>query len=343
MSIDIESKKNKIGRFTLKELDDIDILSLLDYESIVFYNEVIDNDGISYKDDDNISYLNNTFRICKELRDMGYKGLIQVQIDSLYDVGNSLFNYDFGDLRVAFSSSLYNIEAVNSFINYYIYSNKDISIDNMSMRDIIIKILFSQIKELYTYMEQRSTFRKEISDSIYRYINFDFVYDLGKIFGLSFIRYSDDEGDILYYFDHNSDKVKKLYTYELLDDVLSYFDLLDYEGNDKGLLKEVSSTVDEIIKNDDMGEIDRCTIYDDYLNCNSIEEFDEIIRHVEDLNKHYNYLLSILMDLSIDDYKEYKKNEDTSNIRVALRSVFELILSKKKELTKRKIVMTYYN
>ena len=340
MSSKINVSKNKIHLISVEDIDKIDIGSLLDAESILFYNKPVDNSYINYRCMDDTSFANKVFKVANELRENGYSGHIIVDCDSLFDLGNSLFNYN--SLNTCFTTSLYSMDAINDLINCYNYNNRDVFADKMSKKDIFVRILFFQIKELFTYIEEKKDMRDEIRESVHDYICLGLVYDIGKILGANFIRYSDQDSEILYYFDNNSKEVFKYYPSEMLDKVMQYLDdyngFLDYEGEDEKLMHDISRAYDEIVSNDDLGEIDLTTIYDDLLNCNCEEDF---YRLFEDGNMeiYYKLLLNILMDLSYDDYIKFINSKDKDSVS----TLIGLILGIKNELTKNKIVMNVYH
>jgi len=341
MGRSINLNVSDVRTISIDEVDDIDVDSLLNAESICFYNQEDRNSYINTKSMDNVSYANKCFKVVKELRDKGYEGHIIVDCDSLFDLGNSLFNYNCYDAR--FTTSLYRMEAINDLINCYNYNNKDVFADEISKKELFTRILFFQVKELFTYIEEKNNVSEEIRNSIHDYICLDLVYDIGKILGANFIKYSDQDSDILYYFDNNSREVFKYYPIEMLDKVMQYLDqyrgFLDYDGEDELLMQDIGRAYDEIIYNDDLGEIDLTTIYDDLLNCNCVEDFKNLFRD-GDLDIYYKLLSNILMDLSFDDYSSFIKNNCSGNLKLDINTVIELILRKKNELTRKRIVMS---
>ena len=347
MSINIfaNNSGNKNGRFTVSELSSINDEYLLGYETISIYNICDDRNWIDSKIEDNITYLNEAFKLVKRLRDNKFNGNIIVECDSLYDISQSFFNYN--NMNTAFTTTKYSMDAVNNFVNCYVYNLEDFSLENSSKRDFFVRILFHQIKELYVFIEEKREMNDDVSESLNNYISSLIVQDLAKICGLNLIKCSSEDGLIYYYFDNNSNKVFKYYPVEMLDKVVNRLDeyegFLEYDGDDEKLLADVGRAYDEIMINDELNDIDMETIYDGYLNCNSLDDLNNIIEEDDDLEDHYRHLLNILMDLSIEDYKEYKKNEDTSNLRLAINTVFSLILSKKRKLTKPKITMSIQN
>ena len=339
MSREIDLSVSDVRTISIDEIEDIDVDSLLNAESICLYNQDDRNSYIKSRSMDNISYANRCFKLVKELREKGYEGHIIVDCDSLFDLSNSLFNYNCYD--TCFTTSLYSMEAINDLVNCYNYNNRDVFADEISKKEIFTRILFFQVKELFTYIEEKRDMRDEIRESIYNYICLDLVYDIGKILGANFIRYSDQDSEILYYFDNNSNEVFKYYPMEMLDKVMQYLDkykgFLDYEGEDDLLMQDIGRAYDEIFYNDDLGEIDLTTIYDDLLNCNCVEDFRELFRD-GDLDIYYKLLSNILMDLSYEDYEKFIK--DSSNTNIDINTLIELILNKKKELTRKRIVMS---
>lgn len=340
MSSKISVSKNKIHLISVEDIDKIDINSLLDAESILFYNKPAEKTYIDYRCMDDTSFANKVFKVAKVLRENGYDGHIIVDCDSLFDLGNSLFNYN--SLNTCFTTSLYSMDAINDLINCYNYNNRDVFADKMSKKDVFVRILFFQVKELFTYIEEKRDMRDEIRDSIHKYITLGLVYDIGKILGANFIRYSDQDSEILYYFDNNSKEVFKYYPSEMLDKVMQYLDeyngFLDYEGEDEKLMQDISQAYDEIIENDDLGEIDLTTVYDDLLNCNCEEDFYRLFAD-GDMDIYNKLLLNILMDLSYDDYIKFINSKDKDNTS----TLIGLILGKKNELTKKRIVMSICN
>ena len=344
MENNISKCVSDVRTISIDELDNIDVDSLLSAESICLYNQEDRNSYINSKSMDNISFANKCFKFVKELRNKGYKGHVILDCDSVYDLGNTLFNYD--SMNTCFTTSLYSMNAVNNLINCYTYNIRDKFCQNMSKRDLFVGILFFQIKELLVYIEEKRDMNKSISDSIYDYIYLDLVYDIGKIFGANFIKYSDKDNEILYYFDNNSKEVFKYYPTEMLDKILIYLDrnngFFNYDGEDDKLLEDIGRAYDEIVENNELGDVDFCTIYDDLLNCNCLEDLYKLF-YDGDLEIYYKLLLNILMDLSYEDYYKFINDKFTGDINVDINTVAELILSKKKELTKNKIKMSVCN
>ena len=234
MSTGINLAVSDVRTISIDEIDDIDVDSLLGAESICFYNQEDKNSYLNVKSMDNISYANKCFKLVKMLREKGYKGNIIVDCDSLYDLGNSLFNYK--SFNTCFTTSLYSMEAVNNLINCYLYNTRNENVDEMSKRDLFVRILFFQVKELMIFIEEKGDMRKEICDSIHDYIYLNLVYDLGKIFGANFMKYSDKDNEILYYFDNNSKDVFKYFPREVLDKVLGYLDTIDNGHQDPKII-----------------------------------------------------------------------------------------------------------
>ena len=90
MSSKINVSKNKIHLISVEDIDKIDINSLLDAESILFYNKPAEKTYIDYRCMDDTSFANKVFKVAKVLRENGYDGHIIVDCDSLFDLGNSI-------------------------------------------------------------------------------------------------------------------------------------------------------------------------------------------------------------------------------------------------------------
>ena len=341
MSNNIDIKKKNIRKINVEDIDNINIETLLDFNTIYLYNKSDESEYIDIKSCDNITFVNKCFKLTKELRENNYQGNIVVDCDSLYDIGNSYYNYE--SFNTGFTKSLYSMDAVNNFINCYLYNVKDDNYEKMSKRDLFVKILFFQVKEMFTYIEERGALSPETGRSIHNYIYSDLVYDIGKIYGANFIRYKDIENDIFYYFDNNSKNVFKYFPEDMLDKVFLHLDnirsFLDYDGEDELLFQDVGKAYDEIMEENELGDSDFTTIYDDLLNCNSTEDFKTILSDC-DKSIYYKLLLNILMDLSIDDYNKFISDNVTGDIDIDIFTLFDTILSIKEDLTKRKIVMS---
>ena len=333
---------NRYKAISIEDIDNIDIKSLLDCKEITFYNRSDEYSYIDYRCMDDTSFANKCFRVVKQLRENNYKGHVILDCDSLFDLSNSYFNYDCMD--TCFSKCLYSMEAVNNLVNCYLCNTEDVLVDEMSKRDLFCKIIFFQIKEIYNHIELKSIMREDISRNIYNYICLGIVYDIGKILGANFIKYSDEESDILYYFDSNSDEVFKYFPTEMLDRVITilnrnkgFLEYADCENSD--LLEDIGKAYDSIIENKLLEEIDFTTVYDDLLNCKSKDDFYKILDD-SDLEFYYKLLLNILMDMSYDDYIDFIENSTCGNLKIDLDTVIELVLSVKSKLTKNKIEMT---
>lgn len=340
------------GRFLIDQIDLNNMNYLAQYDQVSFYNIESGDlaDEADYKKDDNITYLNKAFKVVRKLKSLGYNGRVVIECDSLYDISQSNFNYQSFD--ACFTTSLYSIDAINDLVNFYLYNTGNDSLDNMSTKDIILKILFFQVKELISYIEESKDFRDEIKNSLSNYIYNIFPYDLGKIIGINFVKYSDSNLTYYYYFEKGDKKVKKINPEELLDGIMYYLNekggFLEYGGvDDEELFNAIEEGYDSAIKNNDFSIYDKDTIFDDYLNCNSLDELNSVLKRIcnqgGNMSRQYIYLLNILNDLDFDSYKEHMSLNfdlsDDNKLRIAINDVFNRMLVKKEELTRRKITM----
>ena len=321
-------------------LDCLEKLSLLDSFSITNISDSIlysVNIGkprkTEYKMEINSVYLENVFHIVKKLRDYGYDKPINIQCDGLYDISKSLFNYD--SLGVNFGSAELDLKYINMLFNRYRSIAREALINGDMSLSEKLNYIYIVLADIVNSEEGK---RKELDMKFFRNEIFSHTYDLCKLFGLNPIKCPNTTN--FYFFERHDPNVVKFNPI-----AMKYcFDMGNIDITDVNIEKRAWDAVYSAYnKIDDKNS----SSFEKYLRANSVEEIKEVFLDSIDLSDNLyvdvkeryidelNYLVNILMDLSEDDYLEYKESTYSFNsitdVINACEKIAGLILENKKK------------
>ena len=310
-----------LGSFSITNISD----------SILYSVNIGKPRGTEHKMEINSIYLDNVFHIVKKMRDYGYDRPINIECDSFIDINNSLFNYD--SLGVTFGGSELDIKYINSLLCIYRNVAKEaLYCSDMSLSEKLNYIYVT----LANIVNSQKGKRKQMDMLFFKKEIFGHTYDLCKLMGLKPIKCSDTTS--FYFFEEHNPNVVKFnpMSFEY------YFDSINVDINDvvleKGAWDIGYKSYNKFSSNNSIEK---------YLNVNSVEEIKEIFLDSIDLSDNLyidvkeryidelNYLVNILMDLSEDDYLEYKEStysfNSVTDVISACEKVAGLILENKKK------------
>ena len=318
----------------LEEMSLLDSISITNISDSFFYSfHGRKSRKKEHKVELNSIYLDNVFKIIKRLREYGYDRPIYVQCDSLYDISNSLFNYD--SLGVTFGGSEFGLEFITNVLNQYrIFVREALTNSDLSLEEKLNYIYVVLAGIVNSAVGKRKGLgMKFFSDEV-----FSHTYDMCKLFGLKPIK-CPNTTDFYFFEEHNPNVVK------FNPITMKYcFDMSNSDINDVEMEKRVWDAIyDAYNRIDDKNS----NSFEKYLSANSVEEIKEIFldsinlsdnlyidvkeRYIDELN----YLVNILMDLSEDDYLEYKEStysfNSVTDVISACEKVAGLILENKKK------------
>jgi len=326
----------KIPYLRLKNsLDSIDELCELDCIRITN----IEESKPSYKSETNLLYLKDVIKIASYIRDSGYTKPIVIYCDSANDVSNILsfsdnkgilFSYMMQNGFDVLSSGEENITTCRNNNAFFKRRAQEI----LEEKDLD---LYDKLKEIFLVIGNVLSKISSNTDSKAKVL-FGHFYDMCKFLGLNPIKCNSPE--CYYFYEPHNPKVVKIrpnFIYNYLDSKGN--NLLDLKDNDE-LFKKVLE-----LSNRDVEEL---KVYNDYLNAESIDEIKMLFLNRIDLNnpelnyreakpylEELKYLISILMDISEDDYLEFRNyysNITTySEVLDAIEYIGNIIITNKRK------------
>ena len=300
--------------------------------SILYSINIGKSRRVEHKMEINSVYLDNVFYVVKKLREYGYNNPINIECDSLYDINKSLFNYE--SLGVTFGGSELDIKHINSlFYKYRSIAQEALSNNDLSLSEKLnyIYLILSNI------INSEEGKRKELDMLFFKKEIFSHTYDLCRLMGLKPIK-CPNTTNFYFFEEHNPNVVKFNPMY-----VKYIFDMGNIDINNADIENHGWNIVYK-----SFNEVNKCSnSFEKYLNANSVEEIKEIFIDSVDLSDNLylnvkdryvdelNYLINILMDLSEDDYLEFRESTYSFNSVTDVISVCEkvagMILDNKKK------------
>lgn len=352
-----EISKNWFTKRDFDEWSNNDVYESISYDKLInnldCLNEFFNLEGFSisnvcsnssdkfYKCEMNSVYLDNLFKVIRMFRKRGYDKPINIECDSYYDISRSFFRYD--SLGVTFGGSELNMRSLNSYISKYNKVAYENLYDGLSLSDKLNYIYVT----LADIIESQKEKRDKIDMSFFSKEVINHTYDLCRLFGLNPIKCPGTSD--YYFFEAHNPRVVKFNpeTVNFIFD-MNGVDIYDVDSERKAWNLVYNSYSD----------VDSNNLYDKYLNAKDVEEFKEIFidsinlkdglylsvkdRYIEGIN----YLLNILMDLSPEDYLEFKNSfysyNSINDVISACEVVAGMILKNKKKqigivMTKKKV------
>ena len=291
----------------INSLDNLDYLLDLDTIRISNMSDV----KPSYRTEINSVYLPSVVEICKDIRERGYDKPIVVYCDSLNDVSGILSFADTNGIR--FCSMMEKgfplIGSKGGYIETCRNNNLYFKLETRDYLDGDNDIsLYDKLKLIYLILinsfEDKSK-KNFVIDEIFGY-----AYDLCKYFGLTPIK-SCNPGCLYLFEEHKSETIK--FDLRFID---SYFEVNEVDLEDEDA---VDKNFYEAIELSSENTVEELKVYEKYINANSIDEVKNLFidsvntnyseAYISELDQYKNelgYLKSILMDISEDDYLDFR-------------------------------------
>ena len=327
----------------INSLDCID--EILKFDCIRFTNII--EGRPSYKSEINSIYLENIIEIAQNIRDSGYTKPIIIYCDSLNDICSLLsFSDNHG---IQFSTMMgYGFDVLKSGESTIsTCRNNNVFLKRRAQEIQTEELdLYSKIREIFITFEKELIKYKDNKDNKVKILLSHF-YDMCKYVGLNPIKCNNPE--CYFFYDRHNPKVIKVcpeYIYHYFETI--NMDILGNEDNIElwNHVFEKSNTIEK----------SELVTYEEYLNADSIGDIVQIfLSRIDRTNNELNfyesdpymdelkYLVSILMDISEDEYLAFKNNySNITTYKEVISAIeyigYEIIKNKKQQIG---ITMTY--